>query len=193
MNLKKYINLPLNINRFGEVEIDDNYLTDIIIDNIEFGCTYNYNIITPNSNNPLTKNSLPYDDLLYTLFNADILSILADLSVGIDRVELTREFEDDLLSNFLEKGSNMVIDKDTERLFKVNAIDICNGEYGHDIYDLKQELNSLVSESDLVKNIFAEKGNMFTEKGLFLSNNGYVLEKAFKDLKLSLVYHKHNF
>jgi len=65
MNLKKYINLPLILNEFG-IDIDESYLFNYINDNIDIGCTYNYNIVTSN-NNPLTKNNLPYDDLSYIL------------------------------------------------------------------------------------------------------------------------------
>ena len=95
------------------VQIDDEFVG--IVDDIEFGCTYLYEIFT-HEGNRLTKDGLPFSMISYTLPPIDIFSIVSDLSIGnMPRVELTRETEYFLLSKFNNISPYTPISPDIEK------------------------------------------------------------------------------
>jgi hypothetical protein len=161
-NIKEYINLPLILNEFG-IDINESYLFNYINDNIDIGCTYNYNIVT-SDNNPLTKNNLPYDDLSY---------ILKD--------------------KYIEKRYNYNTNVTTsiEPIFRISVISSYNEEYINGLIDKLNERvveSDLVKKILREKNFFSSNSYV-PEKG-FLYNDDYVDEIAFKNLNLYLVYYK---
>jgi len=152
-----------------------------IVDNIEFGSSYSYEILTLDGDF-LTKDGLLFESFFYTLPPLDILSIVADLSFGMRKDLILPGAECFLSGRPNTVRPNKLRYEYLERLIKLEALDLSRS--GSSLFDLKLELEKLISKSDFANKLYAEKE---TKVSYSSTPEGVPINRS---LSLSLVHSK---
>jgi len=165
----KYVDFPITLGGLIEVQVEDFY--SIISHNMEWGSTYRFTVT--NSGNPLTKNGVPFDSILFALPDAKKTPFFKEL---FDKNTLKSDEIKISFLNFESKAEFDISATPKEALIRVinNAC----------LLDLQWKLEEMVRKSDLIMEIYAERNLIPTDKSVSSS----VFENY--DLKLSLSYYK---
>lgn len=167
----KHVDFPITLGGLIEIQVTNFY--SIISNNMEWGSTYRFTITS--SGNPLTKDGVPFDSILFTLPNAKNNPFFKEL---LDE----NTFKSDDIKISLFNLDNMA-ELDVSAVPKEALIRAINNI---SLLDLQWRLEEMVRKSDLIMQIYAEKNLIPTDRSVSLN----VFENS--NLNLSLTYYKSN-
>ena len=143
LNNIKHVDFPITLGGLIEIEITDFY--SIISDNMEWGSTYRF-IIT-SSGNPLTKNGVPFDSILFTLPDANNHTF-------IKKLFNKNPFE----SDEVKISYSGLPDLNVKSVPKETLVRTINNIL---LLDLQWKLEEMVRKSDLIMEIYTEKKKQY--------------------------------